>query len=298
MIRSPKRRGGGRCGTLWSGRSCFCSGRRSPAAAPPAGPERNFDRARPVRPRGGARPADQPGRALDRLCPPLRRHHDRPLPPLDLADRHRERRSRCRSPPRRQPAALVARRRAASPTSPPAEGGRAQLFVRWMASGQAVADHRPARFAVEHRLVARRPPDRLCDVRARRRRCGSARRRPRPEGAQWAPPLAGDHRASPTAPTARAICSPATSHIFLVSVGRRRAAPAHLRRPTTMAARSRWTPGRPHAPVQRQPLAQLGARGLQHRNLRARRGLATRITRADQPQRARTTSRRCRPTAG
>ena len=65
-----------------SGLAASFSGR---GAAPPAGAasraRAQFHRARPVRPRGRRRSADQPGRALDRLCPPLRRHHDRPLPP-------------------------------------------------------------------------------------------------------------------------------------------------------------------------------------------------------------------------
>ena len=135
-----------------------------------AGPERSFTAARPVRPRGRRRSADQPGRALDRLCPPLRRHHDRPLPPLDLADRHR-------APARQTPLA----RGASQPRWSP-DGDRL-AYIAAADGGRRAAlralDGRPARRCaitglpdapIERRLVARRPPDRLCDVRARRGR--------------------------------------------------------------------------------------------------------------------------------
>src|SRR3546814_685180 len=55
-------------------------------------------------------PARSPdGRQSDRLCPALRRHHDRPQAPVHLADRHAHRQGNAgRGWPRRaQPAALV-----------------------------------------------------------------------------------------------------------------------------------------------------------------------------------------------
>ena len=178
MIRASAGGGGVMRKLLWAWR-CSSSGRRRGRGAARRRPERNFTARDLFDLEAADDPADQPGRALDRLCPPLRRHHDRPLPPRDLADRHRHRPADAAR--RAAPASRAGRPTAtASPISPPAEGGRAQLFVRWMASGQAVRDHRPARFAVERRLVAGRPPDRLCDVRARRGRAA----RPAPAAAR------------------------------------------------------------------------------------------------------------------
>ena len=88
---------------------------------------------------------------------------------------------------RRQPAALVARRRAASPTSPPATaGGRNCSCAGWQAARRWRSPACPIRRRASP--GPRRPPARLCDVRARRRR--AARHPPaRPEGAVWADPL-------------------------------------------------------------------------------------------------------------
>ncbi len=61
--------------------------------------------------------------------------------------RRRARRSRPRWSPDGSAARLCRRRR----------GGKPQLFVRWMATGPQRRDHQPARCAVGHRLVARRP---------------------------------------------------------------------------------------------------------------------------------------------
>ena len=69
-----------------------------------------------------------------------------------------------------------------------AEGGRAAIVRALDGERRGGADHRPARFAEQHRLVARRPADRLHDVRPRR---GHEARRAaaKPEGAKWAEPL-------------------------------------------------------------------------------------------------------------
>ena len=61
-----------------------------------------------------------------------------------------------------------------------AEGGQPQLFVRWMDGGESVRITGLPDAPVEHRLVARRPPDRLHHVRARTR----AAARPPPQQAR------------------------------------------------------------------------------------------------------------------
>ena len=226
-----------------------------PPPCPPAGPERAFTAARPVRPRGGVRSADQPGRALDRLCPPLGRHHDRPLPPLDLADRHRAPARRCRS-----------RRGASQPRWSPdgdrlayiaaAEGGRAQLFVRWMATGQAVAI---TGLPDSPSSVAWSPDGRQLAyamfVPDEGARLGPPQ--PRPEGAQWAEPLqvitAVTYRAD-----GQGYLRAGYDQLFLVSS--EGGAPRQFSYgPYNDGGPLSWTPRRPHPAVQRQPLARTGS---------------------------------------
>ena len=73
----------------------------------------------------------------------------------------------------------------ASPTSrPPKAGPRNCSCAGWRAANRCGSPACPT--ADQPRLVARRPPDRLFDVRARRGHRSSARCPPKPEGAQWA----------------------------------------------------------------------------------------------------------------
>ena len=217
--------------------------------------------------------------------------------PLDLADRHRAPAGRCRSRRHRRAAS-----RAGRPTGDrlayiaAAEGGQ-------RAAVRALDGDRARRCAItglpdraeQHRLVAGRAPDRLCDVRARRGRSGSARRSRGPEGANWAEPLqvitAVTYRAD-----GQGYLRPGYDQLFLVSADG--GAPRQL----TYGPYQQWRPalldaGRAHAPVQRQPLARIGS-------ARASTPKSTRSTSPPTGSRAlttatgRTTSRRCRPTAG
>ena len=149
-----------------------------------------------------------------------------------------------------------------------AEGGQPQLFVRWMASGEAVRITGLPNAPSEHRLVARRPADRLFDVRARRGRSGSARRRPGPKARQWAEPLqvitAVTYRAD-----GQGYIRPGYDQIFLVSA--EGGAPRQLSfGPYNNGGPLAWTPDGRTLLFSGNRSAELGARGLQHRNLRAR----------------------------
>ena len=181
-----------------------------------------------------------------------------------------------------------------SPISPPARAGGAQLFVRWMATGQAVAitglPDAPSSVAWSpdgrQLAYAMFVPDEGA-------RLGPPQ--PRPEGAQWAEPLqvitAVTYRAD-----GQGYLRPGYSQLFLVSS--EGGAPRQL----SFGAFNddgplSWTPGRAHHPVQRQPLAQLGARAGQQRGLCARHRIGAGSMRspiATGP----TPSRRCRPTGG
>ena len=98
-----------------------------------------------------------------------RRRDERSLSAQHLADRHRDRppgalgRRHWRAP---QPA-LVARR---PPPRLCLDLGRARRAIARQVDGwrPGRAYHRASRWPVRHRLVARRPPDRLSDARARR----------------------------------------------------------------------------------------------------------------------------------
>ena len=79
----------------------------------------------------------------------------------------------------------------------------------------------------------------------------------KPEGAQWAPPLE-IHSAVTYRTDEEGYLKPGFSHVFLVSVGRRRAAPAELRLGQRQRA-AELDSGRPHHPVQQQPQRRIGS---------------------------------------
>jgi dipeptidyl aminopeptidase/acylaminoacyl peptidase len=169
-----------------------------------------------------------------------------------------------------------------------AEGGAAQLFVRWMASGESVRitglPDAPSSIAwsPDGRQIAYTmfvPGDGLklgsLPPQARGRAMGAAARDPQRHHLPHRRGRLSEARLQPHLPGRRR---------------RRSAAPAELR----LGPRQRSAEldsGRPRSPVQQQPLAQLGARGLQHRSLCARRGEWD-DRRSDQPQRARQRARR------
>ena len=162
-----------------------------------------------------------------------------------------------------------------------AEGGAAQLFVRWMGSGESVRitglPDTPSSVAwsPDGRQIAYTlfvPGDGL--------KLGALP--PKPEGAQWAPPLE-IHTDVTYRTDEEGYLKPGFSHIFLVAADG--GAPRQLSFGSVHDnGPLSWTPDGRSLAVQHQPLAQLGARGLQHRSLCARRG--ERDDRgADQPQR-------------
>ena len=186
--------------------------RRGARRAPATGPTRSSPAATCSTCRVASRSADQPGRAADRLCPPVQRHHDRP----GALDRSGWSTSPAASSARSSPAPAHTFSPRWSPDGKrlayvsTAEGGAPQLYVRWMDSGESARDHRPARQPARHRLVARRPPHRLFMIvpdegpklgtaPAQARGRGMGRRRSR------------SSTRSPIAPTAPAISSPAST---------------------------------------------------------------------------------------
>jgi Tol biopolymer transport system component len=173
-----------------------------------------------------------------------------------------------------------------------AEGGAAQLFVRWMASGEAV---RITGLPDAPGSVAWSPDGRQIAytmfVPGEGLKLGTLP--PRPEGAQWAAPIE-IHTAVTHRTDEAGYVKPGFSHIFLVSADG--GAPRQLTfgslhddgpltgRRTAAASTSAATAPR------------LGARAARHRDLRTRhrhRRAANSPT-ATAP----TTSRRCRPTGG
>ena len=210
---------------LWS------AARRRPLARPVHG-------ARPVRPRGGERSADQPGRQPDRLCPPLQRHHDRP----DAAARSgwSTPRTGAQTPlvagRAAHAAALVARRHAPRLyRRRPRAAARSSTSAGWRRASRCAITGLPTApddvaWSPDGRQIAYR------HARARRGAARSARRRPAGGRAMGASRSKVHHRGH--LPRRRRGLSQARLQPRVRGLRRRRrAAPAHLRPVSTTAAR-------------------------------------------------------------
>ena len=193
---------------------------------------------------GRRRSADQPRRIDGRLCPPLRRHHDRPHAADHLAGRTAGRPSRCRWRPGPARTAIRAGRPTAggSPTSRrPRAGPHNCSCAGWRAAkpcgSRACPTRRPA--SPGRRTAARSPIRCSCADEGTKLGAPPAK----PEGAQWAEPLeiisSVTYRAD-----GQGYLKPGYAHVFLVSADG--GAPRQMSTGRSTTAAPRVVARRPH----------------------------------------------------